>query len=126
MMPGMKSLVHWLAAALTLSIAADAAAEERRFRLINGMDFPIRSVVLSAANLDSWGPSVLPPPSIKPGEAREIVVRGVFVDCNIDMKIVLDVNASEPIWRGLDVCSLQRIRLRFDPYSGVTTASYEE
>jgi hypothetical protein len=125
-MPAMKSIVHWLAAALTLSIAADAAAEDKRFRLINGMEFPIRSVTLSAANLESWGPNVLSPPSIKPGDAREVVVRGVFVDCNIDMKIVLDVNPSEPIWRSLNICSLQRIRLRFDQFSGVTTASYEE
>jgi len=122
----MKTILRWLAAALTLSIACDAAADEVRFRVINGMDFPIRSIVLSSANMNTWGPNVLARPSIRPGDAREVVVRGVFVDCNVDMKVALDVNASEPIWQYLNVCSLQRIRLRFDPYSGVTTASYEE
>ncbi len=122
----MKNLLCWLAAALPLSIACSAAADDVRFRVINGMDFPIRSITLSAANMNSWGPNVLSPPPIRPGDAREIVVRGVFVDCNVDMKVALDTNASEPIWQYLNVCSLQRIRLRFDPYSGVTTASYEE
>ena len=54
------------------------------------------------------------------------MVKGVFVDCNIDMKVTFDINASEPMWQYLDVCQLKRIRLRFDQMSGVTTAAYEE
>jgi hypothetical protein len=116
-----------LAALLALSAAGDAAAaDEVRFRLVNGTEFPIRGLALSQANLAAWGPNVLAAPAIKPGEAREVVVRGVFVDCNIDMKATFDVNASQPVWQYLDVCQLQKIRLRFDALSGVTTASYEE
>jgi len=123
---GVRSIVHWLAAALALLIAGDAAADEVRFRLINGTDFPIRSLVLSPENLGTWGPNVLGPPSLKPGEGREVVVRGVFVACNVDLKVVFDINASEPLWQYLNLCALQQIRLRFDPQSGVTTAAYEE
>jgi len=118
--------LRWLTATLTLLFAGDAAADEVRFRLINGTEFPIRALVLSPEDLGTWGPSVLGPPSLRPGEAREVVVRGVFVTCNVDLKVVFDVNASEPIWRYLNLCSLQQIRLVFDQYSGVTTASYEE
>ena len=123
----MKTILPRLTALLALLVAADAAAaDEVRFRLINGTDFPIRAVVLSQANLAAWGPNVLSAPSIKPGDAREVVVKGVFVDCNIDMKVTCDINASEPMWQYLDVCQLKRIRLRFDQMSGVTTAAYEE
>ena len=123
----MKTILPRLTALLALLVAADAAAaDEVRFRLINGTDFPIRAVVLSQANLAAWGPNVLSAPSIKPGDAREVVVKGVFVDCNIDMKVTFDINASEPMWQYLDVCQLKRIRLRFDQMSGVTTAAYEE
>jgi len=122
-----KTILPRLTALLALLVAADAAAaDEVRFRLINGTDFPIRAVVLSQANLAAWGPNVLSAPSIKPGDAREVVVKGVFVDCNIDMKVTFDINASEPMWQYLDVCQLKRIRLRFDQMSGVTTAAYEE
>jgi hypothetical protein len=122
-----KTTLPRLAALIALSTAGDAAAaDEVRFRLINGTDFPIRALVLSQANLAAWGPNVLVPPSIKPGDTREVVVKGVFVDCNIDLKVTFDVNASEPVWQYLDICQLQRIRLRFDSMSGVTTASYEE
>ena len=123
----MKTILPRLTALLALLVAADAAAaDEVRFRLINGTDFPIRAVVLSQANLAAWGPNVLSAPSIKPGDVREVVVKGVFVDCNIDMKVTFDINASEPMWQYLDVCQLKRIRLRLDQMSGVTTAAYEE
>ena len=126
-MASVKTIPLRLTALLALLVAADAAAaDEVRFRLINGTDFPIRAVVLSQANLAAWGPNVLSAPSIKPGDAREVVVKGVFVDCNIDMKLTFDINASEPMWQYLDVCQLKRIRLRFDQMSGVTTAAYEE
>ena len=48
----MKTILPRLTALLALLVAADAAAaDEVRFRLINGTDFPIRAVVLSQANL---------------------------------------------------------------------------
>jgi len=126
-MPSVTLTLRWLAAtALALLFAGDAAADEVRFRLINGTEFPIRSLVLSPEDLGTWGPNVLGAPSPKPGEAREVAVRGVFVNCNVDLKVVFDINASEPIWQYLNLCSLQQIRLRFDQWSGVTTASYEE
>jgi hypothetical protein len=126
-MPSVTLTLRWLAAtALALLFAGDAAADEVRFRLINGTEFPIRSLVLSPEDLGTWGPNVLGAPSLKPGEAREVAVRGVFVNCNVDLKVVFDINASEPIWQYLNLCSLQQIRLRFDQWSGVTTASYEE
>jgi hypothetical protein len=125
-MPCVSIIPRWSAAAFALLFAGDAAADEVRFRLVNGTEFPIRSVVLSSANLNSWGPNLLGPPSIKPGDAREVTVKGVFVDCNVDLKVVFDINASEPVWQYLNICALHRIRLRFDAMSGVSTASYEE
>ena len=40
--------------------------------------------------------------------------------------MVFDDDASLAIWRYLNMCELQKIRLNFDRMSGVTTASYDE
>ena len=114
-----------LSVAASLLGAGDALVDEVRFKLKNGMNFPIRSLVMSQPNLATWGPNVLNPPSIKPGEEREVTVRGVFVTCHVDMKVVLDTLADEPIWQYLDLCKLQKVKLDFDQFSGVTTASYD-
>jgi hypothetical protein len=125
-MPCVRTYLPRLAALLALSFAGNAAADEVRFRLVNGTDFPIRGLVLSQANLNAWGPNVLAAPSIKPGEAREVTVKGAFFACNLDLKVTFDINAAEPIWQYLNVCELKKIRLRFDAQSGITTAAYEE
>lgn len=118
--------MHWFVALVVLLSACDALADDVRFRLVNGTTYPIRSLVLSPSDLGSWGPNVLAPPSIKPGDMREVLVRGVFVNCNVDLKVVFETIDDQPVWQYLNLCSLQKIRVNFDRMSGITTASYEE
>jgi hypothetical protein len=119
-------MLHCLAFLVVLLTGCDALADEVRFRLTNGTSYPIRALVLSQSDIAAWGPNVLSLPSIKPGDTREILVRGGIVDCNVDLKAAFDTNASEPIWKYLNLCNLKMIRLNFDQMSGVATASYEE
>jgi len=104
----------------------DAVADDVRFKLINGTSYPIRVLVLSQADIGAWGPNVLGVPSLKPGDAREVLVRGGIVDCNVDLKVAFDTVDSQPVWKYLNLCNLRQIRLKFDQMSGMTTASYEE
>jgi len=104
----------------------DAVAVDVRFKLINGTSYPIRVLVLSQADIGAWGPNVLGVPSLKPGDAREVLVRGGIVDCNVDLKVAFDTVDSQPVWKYLNLCNLRQIRLKFDQMSGMTTASYDE
>jgi hypothetical protein len=110
-----------------LSIFGGAAhAEETRFLLINGTSYPIRDLVISPNDLGTWSRDLLRGPPLKPGERRELVFDARFADCNQDIKVVFDDDASMAIWRYLNMCELRKIRLNFDRYSGITTASYDE
>lgn len=122
----MKTLLHSLAFTLALLAASDASADEVRFRLMNGTNYPIRELAVSASDLATWGPNVIGRPSIKPGDTREVVVRGMFVDCNVDMKVVFDTIDTQPIWQYLNLCNLKTVRFNYDNMSGITTASYDE
>jgi hypothetical protein len=119
-------MLHWFAFLVFFLAGFDAVADDVRFRLINGTSYPIRVLTLSQADIGAWGPNVLAPPSIKPGEMREVSVRGVIVDCNADLRVAFETIDSQPIWKYLDLCNLRKIRLRFDQMSGITTASYED
>ena len=102
------------------------AQEQTRFLLANGTNYPIRELVVSPHDMGTWSRNVLRGPALKPGERREIVFDSRIVDCNQDFKVVFDDDASLAIWRYLNMCELQKIRLNFDRMSGVTTASYDE
>jgi hypothetical protein len=117
---------YWFAFVVVLLTGFDALADDVRFRLINGTSYSIRVVTLSQADIGAWGPNVLGPPSIKPGDTREVLVRGGIVDCNVDLQVAFETIDSQPVWKYLNLCNLRQIRLRFDQMSGITTASYEE
>jgi hypothetical protein len=121
-----KAMLRWCALFVAMLVAGDAVAEEMRFRVINGTAFPIRALMLSETDMNNWGPDVLRGPPIRPGDAREVSLQGVITDCNVDLKVAFDSIDAQPRWQYLNLCNLQRIRLRFDQMSGITTASYEE
>jgi hypothetical protein len=121
-----KEMLRWCVLLVALSIAGEALGEEIRFRVINGTAFPIRALMLSETDMNNWGPNVLHAPSIKPGDMREVAFQGFITDCNVDLKVAFDTIDAQPRWQYLNLCNLQKIRLRFDQMSGITTASYEE
>jgi hypothetical protein len=119
-------MLQWLAFAVVFLTGFDVLADDVRFKLINGTSYPIRVLTLSQADIGQWGPNVLGPPAIKPGEAREVLVRGAFVDCNADLKVAFDTVDSQPVWKYLNICNLRQIRVKFDQMTGMTSASYDE
>lgn len=117
---------RWLAIAFLTFVARDGLADETRFVLINGTNYPIRELVLSPHDLGAWSANVLRAPALKPGEARDVAFPSRFADCYQDLKVVFDDDASLAVWQYLNMCNLKKIRLNFDRASGITTASYEE
>jgi hypothetical protein len=111
---------------LVLLWAAGTRADDSSFKLINGTPFTIREVKLSATDLNNWSANMLPAPPLKSGMTRQLVVPAPVFTCNVDIKVVFQENDNQPLWQYLNLCNLQKIRLRYDPYSGVTTASYEQ
>jgi hypothetical protein len=110
-----------------LSLLGSAAfAQETRFLLVNGTNYPIRELLVSPHDMGTWSHNVLRGPALKAGERREIAFDTRIFDCNQDFRIVFDDDGSQAIWRYLNLCELRRIRLNFDRMSGVTTASYDE
>lgn len=113
-------------ALLSLLGGAAHAQEQTRFLLINGTNYPISELLVSPHDMGTWSHNVLRGPALKPGERREIVFDSRIYDCNQDFRVVFADDSSQAIWRYLNMCELQKIRLNFDRMSGVTTASYDE
>ena len=114
------------AAIVLLLVAGDAMAEETRFVLVNGTQYQIRELHLTSHDMDTWGPNVLPPPYVKPGQGRQVAFQGYIVDCNVDLKVVFAEIDNQPVWQYLNICNLKKIRLRYDQMSGITTATYDD
>ena len=120
-------MAKMLLGVLSLLLATTAAqAEERFITLVNGTPFKILQLNLSAHELNFWTQNLLPPPTIEPGAARRIAIPDPTFTCNGDLKVAFVEIGDQPVWSYLNLCNLQKIRLRYDQYSQVPTASYEE
>jgi len=119
-------MLQWFLAIPVSLIATAALADDGRFVLVNGTGLSIRELTLSPHDLNAWSPSVLGAPGLKPGELREVTVPSSFVDCNQDFKVVFEDNEAQPIWQYINLCNLKKIRLKYDPLSGIATATYDE
>ena len=113
-------------AVILFLFAGEAVAQEFAFVLVNGTQYQIRELHLTSHDMDTWGPNVLPPPYVKPGQARQVAFQGYIVDCNVDLKVVFASIDSQPVWQYLNLCNLKKIRLAYDAMSGIPTATYNE
>ena len=119
-------LKRFAAIVLLLFASSAEAVEMTSFLLVNGTQYEIRGLSLSQANLGIWGPNILTPPYIRAGQARQVTFPGVFVSCNVDLKVVFANIDNQPVWQYLNICNLRKIKLQYDAVSQIPTASYDD
>lgn len=124
----MSRLLSSLAlAALALApVSAEVAAQNTSFLLINGTDYPISTLEVSESLLNIWTKNELGAPPIKAGERRQVRFNAPPTFCQADFRIGFADGGQPALWQNINLCTLSRIRLRYDRASGVTTASYDD
>ena len=91
--------------ALLSLISGSALAVDTTFLLVNSTSYPINQMSISQHDMQMWSPNLFRGPVIKPG----------FAD-----------GTPPATWQYLNLCSLRKIQVFYDRYSGITTARYDE
>lgn len=120
------SKLRFLAVAALVLFAGEAFAQETMFRLKNSMAYPIAQLSVSPTQLNMWGPNVLRPPVIRPGEVREVSYRAPTDWCMGDLKVTFADGGPPAVWGYVNLCTLKQIALHYDRMSGIATARYDE
>ena len=100
----MLSTTRILCAALTLSCAAPAFAEDLQFELVNNSAFTIVQFFTSPSNMNDWRDDVLGAEVVAPGESGTVSVTDGSDQCAYDIRVVLD-DGSE-ISDAVDMCEM--------------------
>ena len=101
-----------------------ARAGSQDFTLVNRTGYPIASIYVTEAGNGSWGNDVMGRDTLHPGESVNVSFdRGTSV-CrwNVLVKYRDDTRA---VWNDLDLCSLSRLALYWDPSTLATVARAE-
>lgn len=91
-------------AALLLTSAAPAFAEDLQFELINNSGYTIVQFFTSPSNMGDWREDVLGSQVVAPGESGTVSVTDGSDQCNYDIRVVLD-DGSE-IAEAVDMCAM--------------------
>lgn len=101
-----------------------ASAGDADFTLINRTGYDIAEVYISPTHRNAWGRDRLGRNVLQNGQ-RKLFTFSDSANCVQDLKVVFDDDNSSVVWEEFDLCELERITLRYNRKSGVTTADTE-
>ncbi|WP_243358197.1 hypothetical protein [Fundidesulfovibrio terrae] len=96
--------------ALTLALASQALAAEKRIVFINSVDQQIKQIRLAPAGSGKWGPNLLDKWKLKEGKRVNIAVPHDEGDCMWDLKYVVREKMAYTI-KDVDICKAVEINL---------------
>jgi hypothetical protein len=107
--------------------ASLASAEEAKqdFELVNKTGYDISHVYVSPMKTDDWEEDVLGKDVLSDGDAWDIKFSRSTKTCKWDLKVVYADDSSSAYWRGVDLCKVGKITVRYNRKSDTTSADFE-
>jgi len=114
-----------LITALTAAfLSMHAQAGDADFTLVNSTGYTLREIYLSPTSKETWGNDRMGNGFLDNGKSRLFK----FADkssCNQDLKIVFDDDDSKAVWSNIDLCSVDKITIKYNRSTGVTSAVFD-
>ncbi len=112
--------------ALTIGFGSAKAAEAKQdFTLVNKTGYEIKSVFVSPNKSDDWEEDVLGKDTFADGDKWDIKFHRAATTCKWDLKVVYSDDNSSAVWTNIDLCSVEKITIKYNRGSGVTSASFD-
>lgn len=120
-------LTGLFAAGLALGTAQSALAQEAKqdFTLSNRTGYELKEVYVAPSASDDWENDVLGTGTLGDGVAVEIKFSRASKTCKWDLKVVYTVDSSNAVWKNIDLCSVDKITIRYNKTTDTTTASFD-
>lgn len=113
-----------LAVAATLGSTA-ALAGDADFTLVNKTGYNIREVYVSPAHKDNWGRDRLGANATLDNNKQRLMKFSDKASCMQDLKVVFDDDDSEVTWEDLDLCTINKLTLKYNRKSKEVSAIKE-
>lgn len=114
-------------ATLATPIAANNAAAQGRqdFVLVNRTGYELSHIYVSPARSNDWEEDVLGDDTLEDGQSLRIRFGRSARSCSWDLKVVYADDNSNAVWKGIDLCTVARVTIRYNRRSDTTSASFD-
>jgi hypothetical protein len=123
----MRTLMLGFLSAVSLTMAVPASAQEAKqdFTLVNRTGYELKEVYVAPTKSDSWEEDILGQGTLDDGKTVNIHFSPKVKTCKWDLKVVYTVDGSKAVWSDIDLCSVDKITIRYDKERDVTRASFD-
>jgi hypothetical protein len=111
--------------ALTALNGSARAEAKQDFALVNKTGYEIKEVYVSPSKSDDWQEDVLGSGTLGDSEKANIKFHRSVKTCKWDLKVVYTVDSSSAVWGDIDLCSVEKITIRYDKDADKTTATFD-
>lgn len=112
---------------VALFAAAPSQAQEAKqdFKLVNKTGYELKELYVSPSKAADWQEDVLGQATLADGGAVEIKFHRANTTCKWDLKVVYSVDLSSAVWSDIDLCTIERITIKYNKDADQTTASFD-
>jgi hypothetical protein len=105
--------------AATQSIAGDAD-----FTLVNKTGYTIREIYISPSHKGNWGNDRMGSNTLGNNKSR-LFKFSDKASCDQDLKVVFDDGDAEVVWEEIDLCTINKVSIKYDRKSKTVSAESE-
>jgi hypothetical protein len=122
----MKTLLV-AAFAAVLAVAGPAGAQEAKqdFKLVNKTGYELKAFYVAPSKSDDWEDDVLGQDTLGDGQTVKVHFNTKTRICMYDLKVVYSDDDSSAVWSKVDLCTIEKITIRYNRKSDETTATFD-
>jgi len=118
-------LVAVFAAVVALAGPAAAQDAKQNFKLINKTGYELKALFVSPSKSEDWEEDVLGQDTLGDGQAVNVHFSAKVRTCKWDLKVVYSDDDSSAVWNNIDLCSIEKITIKYNRKSDTTSASFD-
>ena len=122
----MKALLIGAFAA-TLAVVAPAGAQDAKqdFKLVNKTGYELKAIYVGPSKSDDWGDDIMGDRTVPDDSTVNVHFSPKVHTCTWDLKVVYSEDDSTAVWSKIDLCTVQKITIRYNRKSDETTATFD-
>jgi hypothetical protein len=105
--------------------SASAQEAKQDFNLVNKTGYELKELYVSPSKASDWQDDVLGQATLSDGGSIDIKFHRANTTCKWDLKVVYSVDSSSAVWSDIDLCTVEKITIKYNKEADQTTASFD-
>jgi hypothetical protein len=105
--------------------SASAQEAKQDFKLVNKTGYELKELYVSPSKAADWQDDVLGQATLSDGGSIDIKFHRANTTCKWDLKVVYSVDSSNAVWSDIDLCTVEKITIKYNKEADQTTASFD-